>query len=206
MNQKVIVEVDRQDVPRIAQFVGTWEAQAVDEVRADLEGCGGEWPARSRWEIDAEYDGGDPSVGLPEVGHVLNFDSARPLPLLPEDAGDWQAAGGEAIAQVLPVLQDVCARSVNAKALLTEARVFDFHVWRVLKRAPGTVRTTWAYDLADQAGEAPIFVVISATEAHPQALPHVGGYRLEILSNEHGCELLDLQVKDGALTVLVEDL
>ena len=204
VNAKVIIEVPRQDEPRITQFVGTWESDAIDEVRADLEGCGGEWAAGTRWEVPAEYDGGDPSVGQAAVGHVLQFDAGRQLPVLPEDHEDWGAAGGEVIGQVVPLLQNVCARHFQASELLKA--VFDFRRWRVRETAPGTVRTERAWIVDDEPGEQPLFVVITPTHPHPEARPQPGWYHLEIISNEHGCELLDLQVKDGALTVLVEDL
>lgn len=204
VNAKVIIEVPRQDEPRIAQFVGTWESDAIDEVRADLEGCGGEWAASTRWEVPAEYDGGDPSVGQAAVGHVLQFDAARQLPVLPEEEEDWVAAGGEAIGRVVPILQDVCARHFQASELLEP--VFNFRRWRVREVEPGTVRTERACVIDDEPGQQPFFVVITPTDPHPQARPHDGGYRLEIISNEHGCEVLDVQLREGEFSVLAEDL
>lgn len=77
INRAVIVKVGPRGQLQLVRTLGDFTGAAIFDLLADLERGGGEVAPGSLWTVPLEEDHGDPDVGLPALGWVLDWDRAE---------------------------------------------------------------------------------------------------------------------------------
>lgn len=77
VNSAVIVKVNSRGRLLLVRTVGDFTGDAIHGVLADLERGGGDVVPGSIWQVPVVEDHGDPDVGLPPLGWVLDWEGAE---------------------------------------------------------------------------------------------------------------------------------
>lgn len=83
-NDSVIIAVNGSGRMSIHSFIGSFSGEAAHELFENVKQANDDrefdFPPHTYWQVGVEYDDGDPSVGLPALGHILDASRMVQLP------------------------------------------------------------------------------------------------------------------------------